>query len=306
MAGTSRNGFDLIRATFAKLKGKWCKAFLATVIMVAPLMLCSFTVYGLVAAVLLFGVFQVGYIRYMRALIDDQNPSFALIFSEFNEPWMEIFLGSILISLYVVGGVLFVIPGVIMVALFSMSMFLAEYKKSKTPVDAMKNSAKYMRGSYTHMFAYKVLFWLVYIVLLLCVGIGVVFVVKLWANYKVWSILLLVLLYVATTVVWSLITMYYHVANELFFRELLLYANHREQENNKDKKVVIIEEENSEPVVEEKTVEEKPAQVKKPAVRKTTTAKKTAPKTTEAKATAVKKASEDKPVKKTTTKKTTK
>jgi len=278
MAGVSKNGFDLIKATFAKLKGKFGKAFLATLIMIAPLMLCCFTVYGIAAAVILFAVFQVGYIRYMRALLNDENPSMYLIFSEFKEPWLEIFLGILLVSMYAVGYVLLIVPGIILVGLFSMSIFFAEYKKSKTPLEAMKYSIKYMKGNYSNMFAFKVLYWAVYFVILGLTAVGLVFVVKLWANYKVWSILLMIGLYILVTLAWSVVTMYYHVSSELFFRELLLYSDYRESKKS-TKKVAIIEE-NTE-VKEEKPVEQNVQPVEKKVVRKT------APKTNASKSTAV-------------------
>lgn len=252
MAGVSKNGFDLIGDTFVKLKGKLGRAFLATLIMIAPLMLCCFTVYGIAAAVIIFAVFQVGYIRYMRDLIDGKNPSFCLIFSEFSEPWLEIFLGLILVSLYSVGYVLFIIPGIMMVGIFGMSIFFAEYKKSKTPFDALKSSFKHMRGNHSNMFGYKVFYWIIYLVVISLSAVGVLFVIKLWSDYKLWSILLALGLYIVSTLVWSLITVYYHVSNELFFRELLLYFDYKESKK-RNKKVAIIEEQKME--VEEKVEE---------------------------------------------------
>ena len=303
MAGVSRNSFQLIRNAFAKLKGKFGRAFVATLIAVAPLMLCCFTVYGIVGAVAFFGIFQVGYIRYMRALIDDQNPSYAVIFSEFVEPWMEVFLGVFLFGMYALGYVVFLIPGIILVALFSMSFFLAEFKKAGTPFEAMKYSVKYMKGNYTNMFGFKVLFWLVYMLVLIIGAVGGAFVIKLWAGYKVLSILLLVVTYVVVTVLWSLVSVYYHTTQELFFRELLLYYEYNKSKQD-DKKVVIIEE--NKELEEQKVEEEKPVVVEAPKakpVRKTTTAKSTTASKPAAKRTTTKTTAAKTTAKKTTTKK---
>lgn len=305
MAGVSRNSIDLIRSAFAKLKGKFTRALIATLIAVSPLMLCCFTVYGIVGAVAFFGIFQVGYIRYMRALIDGQNPSYKIIFSEFVEPWMEVFLSICLFAMYALGYTLFIIPGVILVALFSMSFFIAEFKKSETPFAAMRDVVKYMKGNYTNMFGFKVLYWLVYGVAIALGALGVGFVIKFWAGYKVVSILLLVLTYVVVTLLWSVITVYYHTTQELFFRELLLYYEHDKALRVK-KEVVIIEEE-KQPVVEtvaEPVEEVKP--VKKAPVKKSTAAKTSTTKTSTAKAPAKKTTTAAKPAAtKTATKSTT-
>jgi len=293
MAGVSRNSIDLIRNAFAKLKGKFGKAFIATLIAVSPLMLCFFTVYGIVGTVAFFGIFQVGYIRYMRALIDGQNPSYKVLFSEFAEPWMEVFLSILLFAMYALGYTLFVIPGVIVVGLFSMAFFIAEFKKSETPFTAMKDTVKYMKGNYTNMFGFKVLYWLMYLLVIVVGSVGVAFVIKLWAGYKFVSILLLVLTYIVVTLLWSLVSVYYHTTQELFFRELLLYYEH-DKKQEVEKEVVIIEEEKEEDV-SVVAVAEKSTEVKKAPAKKSTTAKSSTSKATAAKA----------PVKKATAKSTT-
>jgi len=307
MTKISKNSFDLIKSAVLKLKGKMKQAFLATLIMVSPLMLCCFTVYGIVAAAMLWAVFQVGYIRYMRALINDENPSYTLIFSEFSEPWLEIFLGSILISSYLVGLVLLAIPGILLIGFFSMSLFFSEYKKAKTPIEAMKYSAKYTRGNITNMFAFKVIFWALYLVVLGLGIFGVLGVVKLWANYKVLAIIILVLLYVLVTLVWSVITMYSHATSQLFFKELLFYAD-EDNDKTEEKEVNIIQEQPIEQPVEKKEVVEKtPAKTTtktttKRATTTSSTTKKSPAKSTVTKSTATKKTSA---TKSSTTKKTT-
>lgn len=301
MSGVSKNSFDLIRSAALKLKGNMLKAFLATLIVVSPLMLCCFTVYGIVAAVMLWAVFQVGYIRYMRALLNGENPSYAVLFSEFTAPWLEIFLGAILISMYLVGMVVFVIPGIILVGLFSMTVFFSEYKNAKTPFEAMGYSSKYMRGNIMNMFAFKVLFWAAYLMVMVIGLLGVLGVIKLWANFKIWSILLLIIIYVLTTLAWSFITVYYHATTELFFNELLVYADRKNKTVVEEKQVEVTEEQ-----PQEKVVEEKPKKVvaRKPATKTTDSTAKTTKST--AKPTTVKKTTTAKSTSTTATKTTTK
>lgn len=296
MSGVSKNSFDLISLSFEKLKGKFGKGFLATLIVVAPLMLCCFGVVLIPLAVLLWGVLQTGYIRYMRALIKDEKPSYKLLFSEFKNPGVELLLGTILICSFILGGVLFIAPGIILVSLYSMSLFFAEAKKSATPFEAMRDTRKAMKGNYTNMLSFKVLFWLVYALLIIFGLTGIVVSFKAWADYKLISIIVFVVVYIITTLGWSVVTTYYQVTSELFFQELLVYSEADKKEAVEDKKVEIIEETVEEKVVSEQKSEDK--EVKKP-VRKTTT------KTSITKP-AQKKTSATSTAKKTTTKSTAK
>ena len=100
--------------------------------------------------------------------------------------------------------------------------------------------------------------------------------------------------YIVTTLIWSIITVYYHVANELFFQEVLYYDEVKKVRKGR-KKVEIISEngEDIAPKAEEKVAanevkpeeavepekkEEKP--VKKPAAKKIDEAKKPVKKAT--------------------------
>lgn len=278
MTNVSKNSLDLIETTGKKLKGKLGKAFLATLILVAPIMACIFSFYLIPVAVLLFGVLQTGYIRYIRDLIDDKQPSLKIIFSEFSNPGVEILLGTILICMFALGTILVILPAIILIALYSMSFYFAENKKSNSPLDAMKHSRVHMRGNYTNMFSFKVLYWLVYVLLIVFGLAGVIISFKLWANYKVLSIVVFAVDFIFTTLLWSLTSTYYNTSCELFFRELLVYNG----EVKEEKQVEIIEE-----PVELKTEEEKvvKAPVKRTSTAKTSTKKSTATKSTSTKAT---------------------
>lgn len=288
MANVSKNSIELISMSSKKLKGKYGKGFLATLVFLLPIMACMFSFYAIPVAVLFWGVLQTGYIRYMRDLIDDKNPSIKMIFSEFSNPFLEIFLGVILLCMFVLGGVLLIVPGVILVALYSMSLFFAERNKSTLPWEAMKQCRKGMKDNYTNMLSFKVLYWLVYVIILVLSATGVAITFKLWADYKALAIVCFLIDFIFTTCVWAVVTTYYQVSCELFFRELLVYGERRVERNKEDKTIEIIAEVEEEVPMENKTEEVK--QVKKPATTKKTegTAKKstsTAKKTTTTKKT---------------------
>jgi len=288
MAEVSKNSMDFIKASGEKVKGKFGKAFLGTLVMVAPLMLCAFSVYALPLAILFFGVFDTGYIRFMRALLNGENPSYKVIFSEFKTPWLEIFLGAIMLCMFVIGSVLAIIPGVVLIAYYSMSLFVAEHDKIGDVGVALKESSKKMNGNIASMFAYKTFFWLFYIILLFVTVIIGVLGFKLWADHKVLTILIILLDYLFTTTVWSVITVFYHTANQLFFAETLTYQEIKKTRKANQKVEIISEakEEEVKPAAEEKAVEAEPKKkvatkaaapktAKKPAAKAETTTKKT-------------------------------
>lgn len=303
MTQVSTNSFNLVKNASEKIKGKFFNALGATILTIAPLMLCVFTLYLAPLAVLLFGILDTGYIRYMRELMAGNNPSFKLIFSEFTNPWLEMFLGTILVCMFVGGAVLLFVPAVIFVALYSMSLYFAEYNKSKMPFDAMYDSSKHMKGNYTNMFSFKSLFWLMYVILIVGGLAGVFGAFKLWANYKLWAVVVFVGTYILATLLWSIVTIYYKASTEMFFQELLIYnANKAEKQ---DKKVEIIEEKVEEVKVEDKPQVKKASTTRKPATAKSTTTKTSASKTSSAKTNTLKatSAKTQSSARKTTTKK---
>ena len=277
MAEVSKNSMDFIKVAGEKVKGKFGKAFLGTLMMVAPLMLCVFTVYALPLAILFFGVFETGYIRFMRALINGGNPSYKLIFSEFKAPWLEIFLGTIMICMFALGTVLAIIPGAILIAYYSMSLFVAEKEGINDAGVALKETSKKMNGNIAGMFAYKTLFWVFYIITFFLGFIVTLFATKLWADHLVIALLVLLADYLVITVLWSIITVFYHTANELFFAEVLTYEEIKKARKASKKVEIITETKEAEKEevkpVEVETVEEEKAEPKKEPAKKTATKK---------------------------------
>ncbi len=284
MSNVSKNSIELISMTSKKLKGKYGKGFLATLVLLLPIMACMFSFYAIPVAVLFWGVLQTGYIRYMRDLLDDKNPSIKMIFSEFSNPFLELFLGVILVCMFVLGGVLLIVPGIILIALYSMSLFFAERNKSQTPWEAMKQCRQGMKDNYTNMLSFKVLYWLVYVIVLVLSITGVLITFKLWPDYKALAIVCFVLDYIFTTCVWAVITTYYQASCELFFRELLIYGEKAKERENGEKDIEIIPEVVEETPVENKTEEVEKVEKPAPAKKSTSTTKKastsTAKKTT--------------------------
>lgn len=289
MAQTSKNSFDLIGMSLHRLEGKFTKAFLGTICMVLPLALLLCIPYaGWALAIFFWGIFDTGYIRFMRKLINGENPALKEVFSEFKTGWLELFLGVCLLIMFLLGTVIAIVPGIVLVGYYSMSMFVAEHYQLHDVGKVLVKTADKMDGHKTTMFSYKVLFYFVYLLLIVGFGVAAFFIYTWFATSPVLAVLVAVLAFLLLVLIWSLVTVYYHAANQTFFDEILVYEELRKQ---KRAEKAAAEAPVAEAPVEPAPVVEEPVKVApkttKAAPKKTTT--KTATKTT-----------------KTTTKKTTK
>lgn len=281
MTEVSKNNMDLVKNTGASLKGKFGQAFVGTLVAFGPLVLLSLLVpyfIGIAISILLFGVMETGYIRFMREVVAGNRPKLSLIFSEIKTGWAETFIGTCTLLMFILGGILFVIPGVILYGYYAMSLFVAEKENINELKGALTATRHKMKNNIITMYSYKLFYWLFYIILFALAVLGYIGVFALAESNIVLAVLVGIVGVLVFLVVYSIITMYYHTSNELFFNEMLYYE---EKHYNTKQKVNVVEEKPEvveAPVVEEKAVE-KP--VKKTPAKKTTTTttKKTTTKT---------------------------
>ena len=296
MAQISKNSFDLIGMTMHKMKGKGVKGFLGTLMFVLPLALfCLIPYAGWAIALFCWGVLETGYIRFMRALMNDEDPSLSVVFSEVRTGWFELYLGALMITMFLLGSALIFVPGILLIGYYSLSLFTAEHFHIESVGEALYQTAVRMDGNKTTMFGYKALFYLCYVVELLAfalVGYGVYL---LWAISPVLAVLLAILAFLVFVLLWTWITEYHHAVSETFFQEVL--HNYEEKESkraNKGAKEVAAAQEKAE------VKEEQPAQAKAEEQPASAAPKKAPAKKAPAKKPAAKKAAP----KKSTTKKT--
>ncbi len=271
----SKNGMDLIKISAGKLKGKFGKAFVGTLVAFAPLLILAIAVpyyIGFALAVLLFGVMQTGYIRFMRALMNGENPSLKVIYSEIKTGWLETFLGTVMIIMFLLGGVLFIVPGVVLYGFFGMSLFVAEKERCASLSVALKSTKDKMNKNIVSMFSYKLFFWVFYIILIAGVLLGYLGVLALAETNLVLAILVGVVGVLVLIVLYSILNAYYHAANETFFQEVLYYEEKTKQSRKKVNVVAEAKPEVVEPKTEvKKEVKEAPAKpVRKAPAKKTT------------------------------------
>ena len=238
----SKNGMDLIKISAGKLKGKFGKAFVGTLVAFAPLLILTIAVpyyIGLALSVLLFGVVQTGYIRFMRSLMNGENPSLKVLYSEFKTGWLETFLGTAMIIMFLLGGILFIVPGIVLYGFFGMSLFVAEKEKCSDFSAALKSTKEKMNKNIVSMYAYKLFFWILYLVLIAGVLLGYIGVVALAKSNLILAILVAVVGVLVLIILYSILNAYYHAANETFFQEVLYY---NDQNKNENQEIKVVEE----------------------------------------------------------------
>lgn len=284
MEKTSKNGLDLIRISGAKLKGVWGKAFLATLIYVTPLIaLCAIPYAGWAISIALFGYLTLGYINYMQKLLKGENPKLSVLYvqPEFSQ---AILLGIIMAVGTIVGTILFIIPGILMIGYYSLSLFILNEERIVNVTDTLNVAARKMNKNKTALFAYKVIFYLFYALVGTSTIIGLMFIAGLYETQVALAIVLGILVVLVAIVLISIITVYFYAANVVFYEEIIRPVEVTDYELTSEKKAEAkteevvevkaeetnkVEETKKEPVAEKK--ETKP--VSKPAA-------KSAPKTT--------------------------
>lgn len=314
MEKESKNGLDLIRISADKLKGSWGRVFLATLIYVAPLVLfCLIPYAGWAISVALFGYLTIGYINFMQQTLKGEKPSFKVLYVQ-PEYMPAIMVGIIIAIGTMLGLLLFIVPGILVIGYYSMSLFVLNEEKIVNVTDTLNVAARQMNGNKTALFAYKVVYYLFYVLVGAVSAVCEMFISGLYTSNLALGVVLTILLVLVSIVLFTIITMYFYASNCVFYEEVVRKAEVTDCQLKSEKNVIKmedvakveetnteakVEEKVEEPVVEEEKVEETAKteeKVEKP-VKKTpakkTTAKKstttTAKKTTAKKTTAEKK-----------------
>lgn len=278
----SKNGLELVKYGAIRLKGNFSALFMGAFAMVTPLVLVilvpmiismltgiSWIVsIGVALFALFLGPLQMGYIKYFNAVIDRQQPKLWEVYSyiRFSVVTLRsIYISILLLLMYLIGGVLWIVPAGFAISFYSMSLFFYEKFKNERLTRAMHECSKHMIGNRLAMFSYKLIFYLVYAMLFvvgaLCIGLVYILLAE--------SVLVSWVVAVCSTIIfiflYTMITVYYHSCNQIFFEDTLMY-----HERKRTKKVTHVH-------VEEKKEEIDKDNIEKNAVQKETTKKKEVP-----------------------------
>lgn len=276
------NGLQLIKVASIKLKGKFSALFIGALAMTTPLILCLFIgilmsvlfgtgwvfTVGLVLFVIFVGPLQMGYIKYFNNVMDGKQPRISEVYSYIRISFFtlrSIYIAGLLVLMYIIGGVLWMVPAGFAVSAFSMVMFFLqkyEYPKLRT---AMAECAKKMIGNRLAMFSYKLIFYMVYAMLFVVAAACLLLVYHLIIENLLISWLVSLCGAIVFIFLYTMVTVYFHSSNQIFFEDVLSRDEKKRQRkvaHVETNSTTLIGEGNKEEHVKEEKVEEKKIQKK--------------------------------------------
>lgn len=304
------NGLQLIKVAAIRLKGNFSAVFVGALAMTTPLILFLFvgalmailfeTTWALTLGIVLFvvavGPLQMGYIGYFNNVLSGKQPRVREVYAHIRisaDTLRMVLIASLLTAMYIIGGLIWMIPAGFAISFFSMTFFFMHKFEHGRMTVAMKECATKMIGNRLAMFSYKLIFYIVYFMLFIVAGLFMVLIYTLvLENFivcwivSVCSALLFVFMY-------TFVTVYFHSSNQIFFEDVLSRDEkkrqrkvHAEANNTKqltenqvetaDKKEHPQKTESAEKSVKtEKEKAEKPTKAKKEKTEKSVKAKKT-------------------------------
>lgn len=250
----SAHGLQLIHYGAIALKGRFSQLFMGTFAMVTPLALIVLVPailamllgqgYIFSIGVILFAIFvgpiQMGYIKFFNMALNGEQPKISVIYSQlkFNVKTLRcIYISMLLLLMYIVGGILWIVPAGFAISFFSMVLFFLEkYDYDRLSV-AMKECARHMIGNRLALFSYKIAFYFVYFALFIIGGLLMALVYTLLAESVIISWLIAVCSSIIFIFLYSMITVYFHSCNQIFFEDTLMYEERRQNKKLQEKKL---------------------------------------------------------------------
>ena len=250
----SAHGLQLIRYGAIALKGKFSQLFMGTFAMVTPLALVVLVPailamllgagYIFSIGVVLFAIFvgpiQVGYIKFFNSTLQGEQPKISLIYSQIKcnvKTLRCIYISLLLFVMYLVGGILWLVPAGFAVSFFSMVLFFLEKNEYSRLSDAMKDCARHMVGNRLALFSYKLIFYFVYFALFVVGGLCMALVYLLLAESIIISWLIAVCSTIIFIFLYSMLTLYFHSCNQIFFEDTLMFEERRKKKKLEEKKL---------------------------------------------------------------------
>lgn len=215
-------GTDLIKQTFQALKGKFGLAFVGAICFLAPLAILSLIPYvGWIIAVVAFGYLAEGYISFLKEVLYNKSPKLYTIYKPHKNLGTVIFLGVVLALLILLGLTFFIVPGILVILYYSMSLHVVEDEKSQSVMETLKKSASLMHGHKTTMASYKIFYYLAYALSVLLFGVLFLLNDTLYTILPFLSVIILVVLIVSVVLLFAFITTYFITNNVIFYDNIL-------------------------------------------------------------------------------------
>lgn len=248
----SANGLQLIKFGAIKLKGHFSSLFMGAFAMCTPLILVLgipallamlldkfwiFTI-GVLLFVIMAGPLQIGYIKYFNGTIKGEQPKVSSIYSHFRfnvNTLKYIYFVGILFILYVLGFVLWIVPAGFAISFYSMVLFFQEKFEYPRFSSAFKDCSRKMLGNRLAMFSYKLIFYFVYFLLFGIAALGLCLIYTLSLDSILLSYIVTICIMIIFIFLYTMITVYYHSCNQIFFEDTLMYHERKAEEAKRER-----------------------------------------------------------------------
>ncbi len=131
----------------------------------------QFSIVITIAAALLSYLFGMGLIRVTIDIIDNQNPNFGRLFQEYPKFWRYLGVNILIALIFLLGLLLFIIPGIIWLLMFFFAPYLI-IDKNIGVIDALKKSRQMTKGSRWRLLLAVIILFFINILGILAFGIG--------------------------------------------------------------------------------------------------------------------------------------
>ena len=232
------NGLQLIKVAAKKLRGNFSAVFMGAFAMTTPLILSLFLgillsilfnssipfTIGLVLFVVFVAPLQMGYMKYFNNVLDGKQPRISEVYSyvKFSAHTLRaIYISGLLMIMYIIGGVLWLVPAGFAISFYSMTLFFLQKFEYPRMTVAMKECSKMMIGNRLAMFSYKLIFYLVYMMLFVVAGLCFALIYTLLVDSFMISWLVAVCSAIVFIFMYTMVTVYFHSCNQIFFEDVL-------------------------------------------------------------------------------------
>lgn len=151
------------------LKGRWGKAILVYVIMIAISAASSFIPFG---SLIIGGPIALGLAIFFLGYVKGEDREIEDMFKGFNDFGRSLAVYILMLLILFAGFLLLIIPGIILSFGLSMTYFILAENPALSPVDALKQSWEMMKGHKADLFVMSLALFGLSILCLFTLGIG--------------------------------------------------------------------------------------------------------------------------------------
>lgn len=248
----SLNGLQLIKFGAVRLRGNFCTLFMGAFAMCMPLILVLgitavlamllnnfwiFTI-GIMLFILAVGPLQVGYIKFYNATMEGKQPKISMVYSQFRfnvKTLKYIYFVGLLFIMYIVGGVLWLVPAGFAISFYSMVLFFEEKFEYTRFSEAFNDCSRKMIGNRLAMFSYKLIFYFVYFLLFCIGGLGLCLIYTLSIDSMIMAYITTICIMILFIFLYTMVTVYFHSCNQVFFEDTLMYHERKNEERKRER-----------------------------------------------------------------------